>query len=413
MRRSPLALLEAPAPEPAIARTPALAGAPPSVVLIGFDDPRRRALASALELHQVRLAGDYPAYPDFHDPSTLAKLDCSVVIVNLDQDPDVALDLVETISRNEAISVMAYSSDRNPATIVRCMRNGARELLMEPVSAEVLAGAFQRAAARRRDVQRRKQVQGKVVVFCGAKGGSGVTTLAANFAIALKQECGQGVALVDLKAQLGDVAVTLGLAPRFTTMDALRSADLLDHDFVATLMTEHPSGLSVLASPDQCSSDFAPRNANVSKLLSALRAQFSYVVVDGGAASEQSLDVACDLADAVYVVTQAEIPALRNARRLIEHIQRENEKKEVRVDLVLNRCDAREADLSDGRLEKVLSVPLKWKMPNDYFSVCKSVSSGTPLAFENAPISRLLRQMAREACGKPVHEAPAKRGWFN
>ena len=75
------------------------------------------------------------------------------------------------------------------------------------------------------------------MVFWGAKGGSGVTTLATNFAIALRMETAAEVALVDLNPDLGDVAVFLGVTPRFTVADALQNSKRLDHDFVATLMT--------------------------------------------------------------------------------------------------------------------------------------------------------------------------------
>ena len=87
-------------------------------------------------------------------------------------------------------------------------------------------------------------------MFWGAKGGSGVTTLAANFAIALRQETSGEVALLDLNPQLGDVSVLLGLTPQFTITDALLNPDRLDEEFVSTLVTRHGSGVSVLAAPD-------------------------------------------------------------------------------------------------------------------------------------------------------------------
>ncbi len=42
-----------------------------------------------------------------------------------------------------------------------------------------------RASVRRDEVRRQKKAAGKLLVFAGAKGGSGVTTVASNFAVAL------------------------------------------------------------------------------------------------------------------------------------------------------------------------------------------------------------------------------------
>ena len=67
---------------------------------------------------------------------------------------------------------------------MRCMRAGAREFLTEPVLPGSVGEALVRAAVRRDEVRRRRRATGKLLVFVGAKGGSGVTTVASNFAVA-------------------------------------------------------------------------------------------------------------------------------------------------------------------------------------------------------------------------------------
>jgi len=66
------------------------------------------------------------------------------------------------------------------------MRAGAREFLTQPMAAATVAEAFMRAAARRQTGAAERA--GKVLVFQGAKGGVGATTLAINFAVALTKE---------------------------------------------------------------------------------------------------------------------------------------------------------------------------------------------------------------------------------
>ena len=81
---------------------------------------------------------------------------------------------------------------------------------------------------------------------------------------------------------LGDVAVLLGITPRFTVAEALKNAKRLDQDFISTLMTKHRSGISVLAAPDAYDPSIVVENRTVGKLLDILRNQYPYVVVDAG-----------------------------------------------------------------------------------------------------------------------------------
>jgi pilus assembly protein CpaE len=286
------------------------------------------------------------------------------------------------------------------------MRAGARELLTDPVHPSILAEALVRASARRSEVRRQKKVTGKMLVFIGAKGGSGVTTIASNFAIALAKESGRRVVLVDMDMQLGDAGLAIGLKPEFSIMDALRNADRLDSDLLATLLTRHSSGLSVLAAPDEYT-PFRSLDDRAGKVLRTLREDFSYIVVDAGANFGTVHDDLLELAETIYLVTEVNIPALRNAHRLISHF----EKSDVadRLELVLNRFDGRGLEIDEERVAKALTRPAKWKIPNDYSAVRRAQNTGIPVASEDTSISRMLFDMARAACGKQVTAAKKKR----
>lgn len=380
-----------------------------SVVLIGPDDGRRRALARAFMEQQVAIMGELGSYPNLNHLVKLTESDCDVVVVDLDRDLDMALELVENIcGRNSALTVMVYSSSKDPELLVRCMRAGARELLNEPLTAGALMEAVVRASARRLELERLKKVTGKVLVFRGAKGGSGVTTLASNFAVALKRESGQEVALVDLNPVLGDTAIALGLKPQYCVNDALKNASRLDQDFVSTLLTEHQSGLYVLTASDSYEVLPESQTGALGKLLYILRDRFPYVVIDAGPNLGPAGEVVYELADLIYLVMQVDIPALRNAQRLIAHLQRVDGSLS-RVELVLNRYEPRKLEIEEGQISKTLSLPLKWKIPNDYASVRRSLDTGSALDVSTSAVARALVQMARAACGKPPDEEKKKR----
>ncbi len=103
------------------------------------------------------------------------------------------------------------------------MRAGAREFLTQPIAPNTIAEALVRASVRRPAARPAKKVGGKLLVFLGAKGGSGVTTIASNFAVALAQESGQSTVLIDLDLPLGDAALDLGITAQFSTANALQN----------------------------------------------------------------------------------------------------------------------------------------------------------------------------------------------
>jgi pilus assembly protein CpaE len=379
-----------------------------SVVIIGPDAPRRQQLAAAVAGQQPEVVRELDPFPSLNGQNGQFELgEFDVILIDLDPDQDTALDLVSRIStENNAATVMAYSTSRDPELVVRCMRAGAREFLSLPLLSAQLGEALERAATRL-PLGAATNVARKFFLFWGAKGGVGATTLATNFAIALRAESGQHVALVDLNLQLGDVAMALGVEPQFSVLDALESAHRLDQEFLSALMIEHPSGISVLAGPDQFIRNPAIENGNLSLLLQVLRDKFPYVVMDAGSGMGAEYAALFRNADRVYLITEADVPTLRNTQRLVAHLRLRNGAG-PNVELVLNRFRAR-GEISEKRITEALGVPVNWRVPNDYIRVQEALNRGVPLAETRSPVTGVLRQMARLACGKP--SPPQRPGW--
>ena len=178
-----------------------------SLVLIGPHDERRHAVAKALAGPQASIARELTRYPQVDDLETIIEADPDVVVIDLDPNPELALDVVETVCGHDAsVTVIVYSAHNNSELLVRCMRAGAREFLTEPVLPSSIAEALVRASVRRDEVRRLKRTTGKLLVFTGAKGGSGVTTVASNFAVALAKQSESKTALLDFDLQLAYVS---------------------------------------------------------------------------------------------------------------------------------------------------------------------------------------------------------------
>jgi Flp pilus assembly CpaE family ATPase len=379
-----------------------------SIALIGPDEDRRKAAATALagcQGGEIREFSTYP--PSLDDVPRLLEQNYDVIIIDLDSHPEYALELVESICANGASTVMVYSMKADSELLVRCMRAGAREFLTLPFAQSTMAEALVRASARRPTARIPKKTGGRLLVFLGAKGGDGVTTLACNFAVSLAQETGQSTLLIDLDLPLGDAALNLGVVAEYSTINALQNSNRLDSSFLSRLLVKHSSGVSVLAAPGKFP-QYEATNDAIDRLVTVARQDFENVVVDMGSRLDLMSTSLFKEGSTVYLVLEAGIAGLRNSNRLItQYFSTPVPKLEV----VLNRFDSRAMGVSEDQIAKALTRPAQWKIPNDYNAVRRMQTTAIPLALEDSPISRLIRQMARTACGLPAN--PEKKVGFS
>ena len=287
------------------------------------------------------------------------------------------------------VILMSVQEDRE--YLRRAMQAGARQYLVKPFSADELVAAvravhqmeqLKRSTVARAastpitpDEDRREAGEGVVAVLYSGKGGVGKSTLAVNLAADLAQAAGKEVALVDLDLQFGDVAVLLGLEPAGTIADVARAYPAIDGPYLGGLMPE-AAGVRVLAAP------LSPELADlvtpdvVSKTLALLRGVFDYVVVD---MSQHLNDVALEameLADRIYLVTDLNVPAIKDAKlafKLFDNLGIAREK----IALVVNRSDA-PSDVTIAQLEANLRFPAAARIPSQGKVVLRSLQKATP-----------------------------------
>lgn len=381
-----------------------------AVALIGPHDARRRIVANALAGTDVASIREFSAYPSkLEGAAKSMEQDYDVVIIDLDSDQNYALQLVEAIATGGTVTVMVYSMNPDPNLLMNCMRAGAREFLPHPIVQTTLNDALARAWIRRPASRgsSRSATSGKVVVFLGGKGGSGVTTVACNFAVSLVQECKQNVLLIDLDLPLGDAALNLGITTQFSTVDALQNFSRMDQNFLSKLLVKHSSGLFVLAAPGKFP-HVEVSNEAVEKLVSVARQAYDFVVVDLGSRFDLSGSTLVERADTVYLVMQAGIPELRNSHRVISEYFKNGGSN---LEIVLNRFMPRSGGVDEEHISKALTRPVQWKIPSDYVTVRRMQNEATPLALEDSMIARAIQDMARTACGLPAK--PEKKKGFS
>jgi pilus assembly protein CpaE len=378
-----------------------------SIALIGPEEYRRKPIASALTGLQGSIMREFSFYPELDDVPRLLEADYDVIIVELDSNPEYALDLVENICSNSSLTVMVYSAQIYPEMLVRCMRAGAREFLTQPITPASIAEAMVRASVRRPAPHPSKRASGKVLIFAGAKGGSGVTTVASNFAVSLAEESDKSTILIDLNLPLGNAAVDLGITSSFSTVNALQNFNNLDSNFLSKLLVKHSSGLSVLAAPDNYT-QVQPSSEAVEKLLSVARQEFDYLVIDAGSRFGPMAKALFQPGVTVYLVVQVSIAELRNSNRLIADLFKVTG---VELEVVLNRFTPRSLSIDETSIAKALTVPIKWKIPSDYPATASAQNTATPLMLKDSPISKIIRQMTASVTG--LTEGREKKKRFN
>jgi pilus assembly protein CpaE len=378
-----------------------------SIAVIGPEELTRRAAADALRKGRGNEVREFDAYPaDLDELPKLLDQQYDVIIIDLDSNPEYALELVESLCANGASTVMVFSSKPDSELLVRCMRAGAREFLTPPFAQTTMTEALVRAAARRPASRSQKKTRGKLLVFLGAKGGAGVTTLACNFAVALAQDSGQSTLLIDLDLPLGDAALNLGIIAEYSTITALLDSNRLDPALLEKLIVKHSSGVWVLAAPGRFPTVHASNEA-IDKLINVARMGFDNVIVDVGSKFDSTGTLLYREATTVYLVTQAGIPELRNSNRLISQYFPAGDKK---LEIVLNRYEPKALGVTDEHITKALTRPSQWKIPNDYPAVRRMQNTATPLVSLDSPISRLIKKMARAVSGV-AEEVPKKKAF--
>ena len=378
---------------------------PVSVALISTDEQWRINAANMLSARPNVRCSEISHFindPREFAPTLATKFDA--VLLDVDNNPDYFFKIAEALSAEPRIYIMAATKKSDMKQAVRFMRIGVREFFTLPVDAAEITAALNRAADRP-NAPPSKPV-GKLFVFLGAKGGVGVTTLAANFALSLAQQSDKKTLVIDLGLPLGDVAINLGTATDFSVINALADPLRLDANFLETIVTKHDSGLHILGAPTEFP-EMQPTVEAFDKLLTVTRFQYEYVVVDAGSRVDLFSTALFEQSTTIYLVTQVGITELRNAHRLITRYFASRGRA---LQVVLNRYTQRALLFDDGQISKTITRDIDWKLPDDYAAARRVRESATPLAQIESSLTSMIEEMVRSAADITVETG--KKGFF-
>ncbi|MGH9411857.1 MAG: AAA family ATPase [Vicinamibacterales bacterium] len=314
-----------------------------------------------------------------------------VVIVDIRGDASSGMAAIERLRAASAgPAIFAVAAAAEPDLILQAMRAGANEFFAwigtDATQAaraieEPFHGAIRRAAARREAATAGAKPPCVTHAFLGAKGGAGTTTVAVNLAIELARLTKRPTIIVDLKPCLGEVALFLGVRPRFTVLDAIENLHRLDKDFLHELVAKHKSGLDILAASEQFDRPNAQDAGAIEELLRVLTKTYDYVVIDTGNVINACVASALYAADTIFLVANPDVPSIRNAQRLVDRARQLGAGSE-RIKILLNRSSDQHL-IAPKQIETALGYSIHHTFSSDYRTVSTALNSGVPLALTN------------------------------
>jgi pilus assembly protein CpaE len=238
-----------------------------------------------------------------------------------------------------------------------------------------------------------------------------------NLSCALAADEANSVVLLDLDLCLGDADVFLDTIPEYTLSDVAQNITRLDLTLLKRSLTKHDTGLYLLPRPVQLEDARHITTDELNRVLGLLKASFTHVIVDTSKGFNELDMHVLAVADQVLLVTQLDLPCLRNVVRLMMSFKETN-KFDEKVKIVVNRVGYETGQISLRKAQETIGRDIFWQIPNDYRVMVEVRNNGVPLLQQapKAAITQSINQLALAVSGKPDDpsaESTPKKGWLN
>ena len=255
---------------------------------------------------------------------------------------------------------------------------------------------------------------GEVIVVTSGKGGVGKTTTTANIGAALAMK-GRKVCLVDTDIGLRNLDVVMGLENRivYDIVDVVEEKCKVRQALIKDKRFQDLFLLPAAQTRDKS----AVNEEQMKDLISKLREEFDFILIDCPAGIEQGFKNAIAAADRALVVTNAEISSIRDDDRIIGLL----EASEIRnPELIINRLRpemVKKGEMMDVEdILDLLSIDLIGVVPEDEHIITQTNKGEPAVSNKNAPSGKAFMEIARRILGENVEvtiPGRKKEGFFS
>src|SRR6516165_660001 len=227
----------------------------------------------------------------------------------------------------------------------------------------------------------------KVLVVTSGKGGVGKTTSTAALGAALAQ-AGQKVVVIDFDVGLRNLDLVMG-AERRVVFDLINVVQGVARVSQALIRDKRLETLWLLPASQTRDKD-ALTEVGVASAINELRSTFDWIICDSPAGIERGATLAMRFADAAVIVTNPEVPSVRDSDRIIGLLDAKTEKAEkgeqIEKHMLITRYDPQRAKrgemLNIEDVLDILSTPLLGIIPESQ-EVLRASNIGSPITLCN------------------------------
>ena len=307
--------------------------------------------------------------------------DASVVIVDLNGSDDEMAALQRLMSRiGRWPPVIVVMQAFSPEVARRLVHMRVADFLMKPVNPIDVVRACARVAQGPADEEIR---EAQIYTFLPAAGGVGVTTIAIQTAMTLLNSGPRGsikTCLVDLDFQHGACADYLDLEPRLDLGEIEPRPERLDRQLLGVMLSQHSTGLSLIAAPNRPAEmrSFDPNV--VTRLLDLVSSHFDYVVIDMPRTWFSWTDSVLVGSNKLFIISEMTVPGLRHAKQLVTAVS-ERLGQGPHPQVIVNRFEQRmfASGLRRNDIKQALGHAFAGTLPNNYPLVREAIDRGIPL----------------------------------
>jgi len=239
----------------------------------------------------------------------------------------------------------------------------------------------------------------RVIAIISGKGGVGKTTLASNLSAALA-ELNKDVVAIDTNLTTPNLALQLGLHLTSNNLHKI----LKGETDIRNAIYYHPSGFKLIPASMNINDLSDVDVGRLPEITLSLIGKTDYVILDCAAGLGREALNALYASTEILLITNPELPSVMDAFRTAKIAKSVN--KEI-LGVVVNRVRGKWHELSKGRIEEILELPVLAEIPEDV-NIQKSISLKMPVV-EFAPLSPAsieIKRIAHQLCGIPFEYKP-------
>jgi pilus assembly protein CpaE len=339
------------------------------------------------------------------------------LIVDLGETPDpvTAVQMLrDTCSADTLIIALGAVNDIRLYRDV--CRAGAADYVVKPVVKDILVDAMDRALRAQEssgDPARGEAKLGRLVLFIGAKGGIGASTLATNCAWLIAHEHRAKTALVDLDLHFGTTALDLDLEPGHGLCEALANPNRIDALFLTSAMVAESSNFMLLASEESLDRTTTINPEAATLLFDHLRQNFAFVVADLPRAQLSASRDLLGKATDIVVVCDLSLVSVRDTLRVLSFVR--DNSPVGKISVVANRVANGKGQISKSDFERGIEARIDFLVPDEPKTAALAANSGKPLptVAKRGGAVNALRKLAEGLAGPVKTSAPFWRRFFS